>query len=133
MNTVYKYAEILGESVIAENREEGSFIWENYYDSEDRLNEYDLTLYVREADGRYSRYEETHFQRAYETETVLGAPGESRLPGGEASGRGDGGEAPAGDGADLYRGPEGLGKDVEKKMKIKMKIKIKEQLCQITL
>ena len=27
---------------------------------------------MREADGRYSRYEETHFQRAYETETVLG-------------------------------------------------------------
>ena len=72
MNTVYKYAEILGESVIAENREEGSFIWENYYDPEEGLNEYDLTLYVREADGRYSRYEETHFQRAYETETVLG-------------------------------------------------------------
>ena len=72
MNTVYKYAEILGESVIAENREEGSFIWENYYDPEEGLNEYDLTLYVREADGRYIRYEETHFQRAYETETVLG-------------------------------------------------------------
>ena len=57
MNTVYKYAEILGESVIAENREEGSFIWENYFDPEDGLN---------------GRYEETHFQRAYETETVLG-------------------------------------------------------------
>lgn len=71
MNTVYKYENILGENVIAENRQEGSFIWENYYEPAERLNEYDLTLYVREKDGRYSRYEETHFQRAYETETVI--------------------------------------------------------------
>lgn len=71
MNTVYKYEKILGETVIAENREEGSFIWENYYDPEEMLNEYDLTLYVREEDGRYSRYEETHFQKAYRTEKVL--------------------------------------------------------------
>ena len=70
MNTVYKYAEILGESVIAENREEGSFIWENYYDPEEGLNEYDLTLYVREADGRYSRSQETHFQKAYTLERI---------------------------------------------------------------
>ena len=32
MNTIYKYSEMLGETTIAENREEGSFIWENYYD-----------------------------------------------------------------------------------------------------
>ena len=29
MNTVYKYREMLGNTIIAENREEGSFIWEN--------------------------------------------------------------------------------------------------------
>ena len=71
-NTVYKYEEILGESVIAENREEGSFIWENYYDPEERLNEYDLTLYVKEEDGRYRRFEETHFQKAYGRDVILG-------------------------------------------------------------
>lgn len=71
MNTVYKYEKILGESTIAENREEGSFIWENYYDAQEHLNEYDLTIYVQEDDGRYSRFEETHFQRAYETERIL--------------------------------------------------------------
>ena len=70
MNTVYKYEKLLGESVIAENREEGSFIWENWYDPEEMLNEYDLTIYVREEDGRYSRSQETHFQKAYEAETV---------------------------------------------------------------
>ena len=32
LNTLYKYREVLGENVICENREEGSFIWENFYD-----------------------------------------------------------------------------------------------------
>lgn len=70
MNTLYKYRELLGETTICENREEGSFIWENYFDEEQQVNEYDLTLYVREADGRYSRFQETHCQRGYGLEVV---------------------------------------------------------------
>ena len=41
---------------IAENREEGSFIWENYYDPEESMiNEYDLTLFVKEPSGLYQK------------------------------------------------------------------------------
>ena len=32
LNTVYKYQEILGEQTIAEDREDCSFIWDNFYD-----------------------------------------------------------------------------------------------------
>ena len=70
LNTLYKYREILGESTICENREEGSFIWENYYEKATQINEYDLTLFIREEDGRYRKYEETHFQKGYEAETI---------------------------------------------------------------
>lgn len=70
LNTTYKYQEILGENTICENREEGSFIWENYYDREEKINQYDLTLFIREASGLYEKYEETHFQRGYELETI---------------------------------------------------------------
>lgn len=70
LNTVYKYEELLGDSTIAENREESSFIWENTYYDEDQVNEYDLTLFIREEDGRYQKYEETHYQKAYDLETV---------------------------------------------------------------
>lgn len=70
LNTPYKYQKILGEQTIAENREEGSFIWENYYDEEEAVNEYDLTLFIREEDGRFRKYEETHYQRAYSLKTV---------------------------------------------------------------
>lgn len=71
LNTAYKYGELLGESTIAENRPEGSFIWENYYDPEERMNEYDLTLFIREDGGLYRKFEETHYQRAYSVERVL--------------------------------------------------------------
>lgn len=70
LNTLYKYRELLGESTICENREEGSFIWENYYDGETGINEYDLTLFIREDSGLYQRYQETHVQRGYSIETV---------------------------------------------------------------
>lgn len=64
LNTGKKYRD-MGETTIAENREEASFIWENYYDEEEQINEYDLTLFIRDEDGRYDRFEEFHEQRAY--------------------------------------------------------------------
>lgn len=70
LNTVYKYREMLGETTISENRAEGSFIWDNYYDEESSINEYDLTLFIREDGDLYRKYEETHYQRAYELDTV---------------------------------------------------------------
>ena len=47
-NTVYKYAVMIGDATIAENRENCSFIWENYYHEEEEINEYDLTVFVAE-------------------------------------------------------------------------------------
>ena len=70
MNTVYKYTELLGGGTFAENRDEGSFIWENYFDPGTGINEYDITIYMDGGDGRYSRFEETHYQRAYESAKV---------------------------------------------------------------
>lgn len=70
LNTVYKYRDLLGETTISENRDEGSFIWENYYDDKSGVNEYDLTLFIREEGELYRKYEETHYQRAYPVETV---------------------------------------------------------------
>ena len=70
-NTVYKYREILGDQTIAENREECSFIWDNYYYEEERINEYELSLFIREEDSElYRKYQETHFQKAYDLETM---------------------------------------------------------------
>lgn len=70
LNTEYKYEKILGDSVIAEDREQSSFIWENTYDPEERINEYDLTLFIQEEDDLYRKYQETHYQKAYRLSEV---------------------------------------------------------------
>ena len=70
MNTPYKYREMLGNTTIAENREEGSFIWENEFDEETGINVYDLTLFLPREDGLYERDEEIHYQKAYDPEKV---------------------------------------------------------------
>lgn len=69
MNTEYKYNRI-GDSTIAENREECSFIWDNFYNESDKINEYDLTLFIKDDNNKYDKFEETHYQRAYALDTV---------------------------------------------------------------
>ncbi|MEG0109353.1 MAG: class I SAM-dependent methyltransferase, partial [Lachnospiraceae bacterium] len=66
-NTTYKYREVMGNQTIAENRETCSFIWDNYYYEEEEMNEYQLTLYIStEEKDLYRRFEETHYQKAYD-------------------------------------------------------------------
>lgn len=89
-NTVYKYATVIGDTTIAENREDCSFIWENYYHEEQEINEYDLTVFVakgRHAPGTdcmaedasegdlvqgtlFRRFQEVHYQRGYRLEQM---------------------------------------------------------------
>ena len=70
-NTVYKYKEILGDQTIAEDREDCSFIWDNYYYEEEQINEYELSLFIREGESDiYRKYQETHFQKAYDLKTI---------------------------------------------------------------
>ena len=69
-NTVYKYETVIGDATIAENRDNCSFIWENTFYEEDGVNEYDLTIFRKEEDDLYRKYEETHFQKAFEPERV---------------------------------------------------------------
>lgn len=64
-HTEFYYNNILGESTIAEDRENMSFIWENYYDSATHINEYLLSIFVEEDSGLYRKFQEEHFQRAY--------------------------------------------------------------------
>ncbi len=77
-NTVYKYETVIGDATIAENREDCSFIWENYYDCDSGVNEYDLTVFVRttehgdpkEYGDIFRRFTETHYQRGYTLDTM---------------------------------------------------------------
>jgi SAM-dependent methyltransferase len=72
-NTTYKYAEVIGDTTIAENREDCSFIWDNFYDEVSHINEYDLTIFVREEAEMevFRRFQETHYQRGYDLQEML--------------------------------------------------------------
>ena len=70
MNTVHKYRDVIGDTTIAEDREDGSFIWENSYDEETGINTYELALFIPREDGLYEKDEEVHYQRAYSLEKI---------------------------------------------------------------
>lgn len=73
LNTEYKYKYLLGDSTIAEDREKSSFIWNNSYDEAERMNEYELNLFIQEEGGLYRKYQETHYQKAYRMEEIRAA------------------------------------------------------------
>jgi len=69
ISSAYKLEHILGQSVFTETSEAVSFIWENYYDTDSRLLEFDLTLFEKQG-NYYIRHDEVHKQRAYEVDEV---------------------------------------------------------------
>ncbi|NLJ89390.1 MAG: class I SAM-dependent methyltransferase [Clostridiales bacterium] len=73
LNTHYKYKNILSNNVFAEDREDCSFIWTNYYDKDEKINEYDISLFVRidNEEEIFERFREVHYQKAYEIEEII--------------------------------------------------------------
>lgn len=67
----YYYKEIVADATIAEDRDDISFIWDNYYDEDEDINELSLSLFVRESqedgnhDGIFRKYQELHLQKGY--------------------------------------------------------------------
>ncbi len=70
-NTDYKYKDVIGDTTIAENRDNCSFIWENYYDEETAVNEYDVTIFVKEEDDLFRKFTETHYQKGYTLKKIM--------------------------------------------------------------
>ena len=69
-NTDYKYRDMIGETVIAEDREDVSFIWFNEYDEESQLNDIDLKVFVQEDGDCYRKFQEEHIQRGYSLQEI---------------------------------------------------------------
>ena len=88
--TIHLYRDIIGDRTIAEDRGDCAFIWDNYYDPETCINEYDLTIFVskeglevfpddypypyddpwKKEGALFHRFRETHFQRGYEPDQL---------------------------------------------------------------
>lgn len=66
ISSPYKLAKVLGDNTFGESFEDSCYLWENYYDEEERLLTMDINLLVERSDGLYERMTETHYQRAHE-------------------------------------------------------------------
>lgn len=65
------YRDVLADNTFSDCMEDCTYIWNNYYNADEMLNEYELSVFVKCDDGRYERYDEYHVQRAYMTEDVM--------------------------------------------------------------
>ena len=71
MNTIYKFKEVMGENRFCDIDENAAIIWENYYDENEGINEYYLTVFAENRENaQYNRHEETHYQKGYSKEKV---------------------------------------------------------------
>lgn len=71
-NTRHYYLDVVANRTIAEDRDDISFIWDNYYDEEADINELALSLFIRQGDSDlFRKYEEMHLQRGYTLDNMI--------------------------------------------------------------
>ena len=56
---------------VGEDLENETYLWQNEYDESTSLLTMRLAFFVRDKDGRYRKFEETHVQRAHRVEEIL--------------------------------------------------------------
>lgn len=69
ISSYYKLSKVLKDNIMADASEDISFIWFNTFDEQDDICCMDLTFFVKEG-YRYRRFDETHYQRAYNLNDV---------------------------------------------------------------
>ncbi|WP_281085967.1 class I SAM-dependent DNA methyltransferase [Eubacterium ruminantium] len=82
-NTLHYYRDVVADNTIAEDRDDISFIWDNYFDEDTNINELALSLFVKdkesESDDIYKKYSELHLQKAYTLDEIKEAIAASGL------------------------------------------------------
>lgn len=69
----YKLSTILGNNTFAEDESAAAYIWKNAYDEQTKQIQMELTLFEKQADGRYVRFNESQIQRAHSQREMEGA------------------------------------------------------------
>lgn len=70
MNTIYKFKECLGNQTFAENHEDYAYIWENYYYEDEKINEYEVSIFIKNEQGLFEKSTEVHHERGYEVTKI---------------------------------------------------------------
>ncbi|NMB33719.1 MAG: class I SAM-dependent methyltransferase [Clostridium sp.] len=78
VNTPFKFKHIFGDNVFYDVSEHVSYIWQNNYDNEKEICEFDLTFFIKDGE-HYKRYDEIHHERCYQIEDLKSMVMESGL------------------------------------------------------
>ena len=70
LNTEYKFKYLLAQNSFGETKEDAAYIWENYYDEQQQINEFYMNFFIKQKDGKYERKEEYHYEKAYDISTI---------------------------------------------------------------
>ena len=70
ISSAYKLKNVLGDNLFGEDRDDLSYLWFNRFDEDAQTVTMELAFFVRQPDGRYRRFDETHVQRAHATEHI---------------------------------------------------------------
>lgn len=70
LHSEYKLEHFFGNNTFASSDSELSYIWENYFDHEIKAVTMDLTFFIPERDGTYTRLEETHVEYYHDIQSV---------------------------------------------------------------
>ena len=79
LNTEYKFKNILADNVFAQSDDDISYIWENNYDEDEKINEYYVNFFIKDKNEKYEKVEECHYERAYCMEEIKGLVEESGM------------------------------------------------------
>ena len=60
----------LGDNVFTDENENGSYIWKNYYDEENRDNSYELTFFIHKKKNLYTKEMEEHIQHVFTADEI---------------------------------------------------------------
>ncbi len=71
INSHYKLKHIIGNNTFVEDREDIFYVWQNYFDESNDIAEFYLSFFVSDEDGKYTRFDEEHFEKAYYTDEII--------------------------------------------------------------
>ena len=80
INTEYKFKELLGCNSFSQTNDNAAYIWENFYDEEEKINEYYMNFFIKDDNSeKYRRFEELHYEKAYSVDEIKNLLTESGL------------------------------------------------------
>jgi SAM-dependent methyltransferase len=70
INTIHKFRDVLADNCFCETTDTSAYTWENYYDEDEKINEFYTNFFVENEDGLYERFEEYHYEKGYSIDEI---------------------------------------------------------------